>query len=181
MVAIILVTYLDLVKGYGMSSLEKGGLFPVWLLFFVMGVYLGNRKERAYRLWPWLFVMGIGLFLSFLETKWLYPLYHMGYGIKASAHLYSLAVIMVLFSEKTQRKFTSFGLWFRLLVLVGTDLVWDIPYPLLFYHGIESLALSLGLVLTDIRSVGSLLMPCIWRTKSLAIGGSQGRILKGLE
>ena len=59
MVAIILVTYLDLVKGYGMSSLEKGGLFPVWLLFFVMGVYLGNRKERAYRLWPWLFVMGI--------------------------------------------------------------------------------------------------------------------------
>ena len=51
MVAIILVTYLDLVKGYGMSSLEKGGLFPVWLLFFVMGVYLGNRKERAYRLW----------------------------------------------------------------------------------------------------------------------------------
>ena len=62
-----------------------------------------------------------------------------------------------------------------------TDLVWDIPYPLLFYHGIESLALSLGLVLTDIRSVGSLLMPCIWRTKSLAIGGSQGRILKGLE
>lgn len=56
MVAIILVTYLDLVKGYGMSSLEKGGLFPVWLLFFVMGVYLGNRKERAYRLWPWLFV-----------------------------------------------------------------------------------------------------------------------------
>lgn len=119
MVAIILVTYLDLVKGYGMSSLEKGGLFPVWLLFFVMGVYLGNRKERAYRLWPWLFVMGIGLFLSFLETKWLYPLYHMGYGIKASAHLYSLAVIMVLFSEKTQRKFTSFGLWFRLLVWLG--------------------------------------------------------------
>ena len=52
-------------------------------------------------------------------TKWLYPLYHMGYGIKASAHLYSLAVIMVLFSEKTQRKFTSFGLWFRLLVWLG--------------------------------------------------------------
>ena len=26
--------------------------------------------------------MGIGLFLSFLETKWLYPLYYMGYGIK---------------------------------------------------------------------------------------------------
>ena len=174
MVAIILVTYLDLVKGYGMSSLEKGGLFPVWLLFFVMGVYLGNRKERAYRLWPWLFVMGIGLFLSFLETKWLYPLYHMGYGIKASAHLYSLAVIMVLFSEKTQRKFTSFGLWFRLLVWLG-----QISFGI--YHGIESLALSLGLVLTDIRSVGSLLMPCIWRTKSLAIGGSQGRILKGLE
>ena len=119
---------------------------------FVMGVYLGNRKERAYRLWPWLSVMGIGLFLSFLETKWLYPLYHMGSGIKASAHLYSLAVIMVLFSEKTQRKFTSFGLWFRLLVGLGRIFVWDIPYPLLFYHGIESLALSLGLVLTDIRS-----------------------------
>ena len=77
MVAIILVTYLDLVKGYGMSSLEKGGLFPVWLLFFVMGVYLGNRKERAYRLWPWLFVMGIGLFLSFVSFV-PYGIWHKG-------------------------------------------------------------------------------------------------------
>lgn len=119
MIAIELVTYLDLVKGYGMSSLVKGGPFPVWLVFFVAGVYLGNMKERIYRLWPWFIVFVIGLFLSFLETKWLYPLHHVGYGIKPSSHVYSLAVIMVLFSEKIQKMFTSYNLFFRVFVWLG--------------------------------------------------------------
>ena len=88
--------------------------------------------------------------------------------------LFDLPMIIV-FSDRDQE--IMFKWHFRFLV----SLYKKRRCGLLFYHGIESLALSLGLVLTDIRSVGSLLMPCIWRTKSLAIGGSQGRILKGLE
>lgn len=107
MLAICFVSYLDLVKGYGMSSIVKGGPFPVWLVFFVVGIYLGNQKERAYCLWPWLLCLVGGLILSFLETKWAYPLHHIGYGIKPSSHLYSLAVIILLFSEKVQPLFAS--------------------------------------------------------------------------
>ena len=77
MVAIILVTYLDLVKGYGMSSLEKGGLFPVWLLFFVMGVYLGLSALamafcNGYRSVP--LVFGNQMVVSFVP----YGIWHKG-------------------------------------------------------------------------------------------------------
>lgn len=118
-ITIGLVSYIDLIKGYNMSLLMKGGPFPVWLVFFTIGIYLGNKKERTYRLWPWFLVLIIGLFLSFLETRWVYSIYHVGYGIKPSTHVYSLAVIIVLFSEKIQEIFTSDSLLFRAFVRLG--------------------------------------------------------------
>lgn len=100
MLAISFVSYL-VGKGYGMSSIIIGGPFPVWLVFFVIGIYLGNRKNRIYSLWPWLLCLVGGLMLSFFEAKWVNR-----YGIKPSSHVYSLAVIMLLFSEKVQSLFT---------------------------------------------------------------------------
>lgn len=117
--AIGLVSYLDLIEGYNMSTLVRGGPFPVWLVFFTIGIYLGNMKERTYRLWPWFLVLVIGLFLSFLETRWLYPIHHIGYGIKPSTHVYSLAVIIVLFSDKIQKMFTFDSFLFSVFVRLG--------------------------------------------------------------
>lgn len=119
MSAVGAVSYLDLIKGYGMSSIEKGGLFPVWLVFFVIGIYVGNMKERTYRLWPWILLVLAGLALSSFETKWVYPLHHIGYGIKPSTHLYSLAVIMFLFSQRMQDWFTSSNWIFKTLAYLG--------------------------------------------------------------
>lgn len=119
MMSIGVVSYLDLIKGYGMSSIVKGGPFPVWMVFFTVGIYLGNMKERTYRLWPWLLLLVVGLSLSFWETKWVYPFHHAGYGIKPSTHIYSLAVIMVLFSQKVQKMFTSDNRVFNVFVYLG--------------------------------------------------------------
>lgn len=113
------VSYLDLIEGYGLNSIEKGGLFPIWLVFFVIGIHIGNMKERTYRLWPWILLFLTGLVLSYFETKWVYPLHHVGYGIKSSSHLYSLAVIMLLFSQKVQNMFTSDNGLFRLFAYLG--------------------------------------------------------------
>lgn len=119
MIATCFVSYLDLIKGYGMSSIVKGGSFPIWLVFFVVGIYLGNRKERTYCLWPWLLCLVGGLILSFLETKWVYPLHHIGYGIKPSSHVYSLAVIILLFSEKVQSLFAADNWIVKTFVYLG--------------------------------------------------------------
>lgn len=119
MSAIGLVSWLHLIKGYGMSSIVHGGLFPVWLVFFVIGIYLGNRQTRMYSLWPWLLLTVVGLALSYMETEWIYPLHRMGYGIKPSSHLYSLAVIMVLFSRKVQLVFNPSNVLFAFFCRLG--------------------------------------------------------------
>lgn len=119
MIAIGVVSYLDLIEGYGMSSIVKGGPFPVWLVFFVIGIYVGNMKERTYWLWPWILLLLAGLILSYFETKWVYPLHHAGYGIKPSSHLYSLAAIMLLFSQKVQKLLSSDNWLFRTLAYLG--------------------------------------------------------------
>lgn len=119
MLAISLVSYLSLIEGYNMNSIIKGGPFPVWLVFFVAGIYLGNMKERVYRIWPWLLLLIVGLIFSFFETKWLYPLHHIGYGIKPSSHIYSLAVIVLLFSQKVQALFPPEHRIFRAFAYLG--------------------------------------------------------------
>lgn len=117
--SITLVSYLDLVKGYGLSSIVKGGPFPVWLIFFVIGIYLGKMKTRNYRLLPWIVLAIVGLFFSYLETKWVYSFHHSGYGIKPSTHIYSLAIILMLFSQKVQDKCTCCNLIFNAIVYIG--------------------------------------------------------------
>lgn len=119
MMAIGLISYLEFIEGYDMNLIVKGGPFPVWLVFFVVGIYLGRIKERTYCLWPWMFLLIIGLVLSYFETKWVYPFYHIGYGVKPSSHLYSLAVIMLLFSQKMQVSFTSDNRLFKAFTRLG--------------------------------------------------------------
>lgn len=119
MLAIAVVSFLYLVEGRSMFLIVRAGPFPVWLVFFVVGIYLGKMKERDYTLWPWLLLCVAGLVLSCWETRWLYPLHHTGYGIKPSSHLYSMAVIMLLFSRKVQAVCTSDGRLFNLFVRLG--------------------------------------------------------------
>ncbi len=113
------VSYLNLVKGCGLSFIASVGPFPVWLVFFTVGVYLGKMRERTYALWPWFVLLAVGLALSVLETKWVYPFHHTGYGIKPSTQLYSLAAIVLLFSQRVQAMFTSGGRVFRAFVALG--------------------------------------------------------------
>lgn len=76
-------------------------------------------KDRNYRLLPWIVLAIVGLFFSYLETRWIYHFHHSGYGIKLSTHLYSLAIILILFSQKVQDKYTCDNSIFNAIVYLG--------------------------------------------------------------
>ena len=92
------VTYYNIVMGMHLPTIVYAGLFPLWSVFYITGIYLGRLSDRQYNpIWSFLLVL-VGLVFSQLETKYLYDLYGAGLGIKPSSFLYSEAVVLFLFS-----------------------------------------------------------------------------------
>ena len=118
-VFIILMTWLTAVQGLNLLLLFRAGPFPVWLVFFVLGLYLGAHR-RDYRLrWPLLCVVA-GFVASCAETLWLneqtgVPVV----GIKLSAFCYAAAVIVFLFSGRAEQAAVRHGAWLQPLAWVG--------------------------------------------------------------
>lgn len=102
LLAISLVTYIMQVEGHVLPLIIYAGGFPVWLIFFVIGLRLGNISNRNYEILPYLFCAFFFLLLSFIEAKYLYSFNQGGFGIKLSSHLYSLSMILLLFSRKVE-------------------------------------------------------------------------------
>lgn len=96
------------------------GFFPVWLVFYMTGVYIGRFSDRAYNSFlPFLIVL-IGLVLSQIESSFLVSHYGTGFGIKPSSFLYAFGTILLIFSshiEKIIRKLL--GDSNKLLIYVG--------------------------------------------------------------
>lgn len=108
-VAICIVTYIIAIKGIGVTLLLYAGPFPVWLAFFVVGIWIAKMKNRDYNIVFWILLTCIGLVLSYIESTMLLPLHGKGDGIKLSSHIYSFAIIMVLFSSKMEALFHNRG------------------------------------------------------------------------
>jgi peptidoglycan/LPS O-acetylase OafA/YrhL len=81
------------------------GPFPVWLIFFVLGLYLGRNKIKTSKTLLFSFVL-VGLLISIAETYYIFYLTNSfeGLGIKIGAFIYSFAVILFLFSLEQQPK-----------------------------------------------------------------------------
>lgn len=114
-----MVSYCINVKGMSIPLILYAGPFPVWLAFFVVGMWLGSRTERNYELPPFVLLCIVGLLLCFLETKWLLGFHDKGYGLKLSAHVYSFAVIMILFSDRVREKINCVNVVFCFFEKVG--------------------------------------------------------------
>ena len=92
-------TYCLTIKGMPLSLVQSAGLFPVWLVFYAVGVLMAQGLLRPmgekFLLWG----AGISILLCCAEIwelwrlsgKWVH-------GIKLSAHVYSFFVICILFS-----------------------------------------------------------------------------------
>lgn len=113
------ISYLDYISEYNLSLLRKAGPFPIWIVFFCLGIYLGKMQERNYSIFPWFIMLLLGIIISFIETKWLYQSYHTGFGIKISTHIYSFAVIVLLFSNKIQKIFNEKSFLFNIITYLG--------------------------------------------------------------
>lgn len=94
--------------------------FPVWLVFFVTGLYFGSNSVRHTPKVP----LYIGLALLFVVVSYYESLYvssmhehPMWFGIKASSTLYALAIIFLMFSVAPKYKSNRFT---RSTALVGT-------------------------------------------------------------
>lgn len=101
--SMIVVTYLTCIKGYNIPLILYAGLFPLWIIFFAIGCYLGKAKGSVnYRLKWWYILFVVGLVGSYFESKWLVSISGEGYGgIKFSSFIFSFAVIMICLSSTT--------------------------------------------------------------------------------
>lgn len=105
-VSILVVTYLMKVLGIEIHLLLYAGPFPLWILFFFMGLYLGTHSRDYGLLWPVVITVA-GLTLQIAEfIYW----GHRGvgaFGIKISSFIFSAGVILVCFSKKAETRYNG--------------------------------------------------------------------------
>lgn len=95
------------------------GPLPCWLMFFVIGMVLGQNTKRNYSIIIPLIVMCLGFALSVIEANYLFDNYHKGFGIKSSSFLFSGAMIFLLFSNVAERHIQKLGVVYNFFVKVG--------------------------------------------------------------
>lgn len=97
-----LLSYMTHIEGYSFPLILYAGPFYLWIVFFMMGLWYA-KHSRGYSLLPAIAIIITGIVLSVFETKYYFTLHHSGYGIKFSSFIYSVGVIMLLFSSKLER------------------------------------------------------------------------------
>lgn len=119
LVYVALCIYILNIKGYTLPMTLYGGPFPLLIVYFVLGMCLGQRSRDYGLMWP---VLGIcsGLVLEYFESRFLFGFHGLGLGgIKLSAYLYSSAVIMLLFSERIEKVYEKYSGYMQGVVKLG--------------------------------------------------------------
>ena len=86
-----------------LTLVEAASPFPVWMVFYVMGVLKAQNIKFPFQTKkPWIGA-AIGLILCLIHIAWLYTQYgSIAPGIKLSSHIYTYFVIMWLFSDNAR-------------------------------------------------------------------------------
>ena len=117
-VCMVVLFFVKYVKNVKLPLVVYAGIFPTWIMFFVLGLYL--RKNDIKLSSNALFVlMVVGLLLSVMETYFTISFTgkFTGLGIKTGAFIYSFFAIIFMFS--LNRNFSSNSLLWNLLVYIG--------------------------------------------------------------
>jgi peptidoglycan/LPS O-acetylase OafA/YrhL len=96
------------------------GPFPLWIVFFVLGILLAENK-REYKLVHIIIGVFATLVMQIIESKWLLSqsLNGIGFGIKPSSFLFSIITILLLFSKRFENAFSSNKIINKAIVFVG--------------------------------------------------------------
>lgn len=100
-ISILLVTYLTQIQGMQLPLIIYAGPFITWFVFFMLGVYYSSERIN-YTVKQSIAVIVFGFALECIET-----LTMGGYGIKLSAFIYSIGVIMLILSPKVKVAYKS--------------------------------------------------------------------------
>lgn len=108
LICVAFVVYIRVFKAIQIPLTMYAGPFPLWIMFFVLGVVLAANK-RDYKLGYIIIGVIITLIFQIIESKWLVSLSmnNIGFGIKPSSFLFSLLTITLLFSAKFEELYRA--------------------------------------------------------------------------
>ena len=127
-VSMVVLFFLTNVKNISIPLVAYAGFSPVWIVFFVLGLYLGKNKIQLSTRKLIIFTI-FGLLVSVTETYfniW-YTGRFTGLGIKTGAFIYSFLALILLFSFNTN--FSSGSIIWKFLVYIG-----NISYGIYLIH-----------------------------------------------
>lgn len=103
---ISLFDYVVRIQGLELSMVQSGSPFPVWMVFYVMGVLKAQGLGIPFQNSRPLVYSSLGMLLCCVHIAWLYRNYGcIAHGIKLSSHIYTYFVIMWLFSDSARNKY----------------------------------------------------------------------------
>ena len=95
-------------KGVELSLVESAGLFPVWMLFFVMGVLNAQNINFPIRIWHYALCVMVSIGLCLGQIYWFQTLYdNVVPGIKLSSHVYTYIIIAWMFSDSARNMYNK--------------------------------------------------------------------------
>lgn len=122
LIGIALFDYILRIANIKLSLVESGAPFPVWMMFYVMGVLKAQRIDLPFHNKHPLCYAMLGILLSCAHIYILYRFTgSVAHGIKLSAHIYSYFIIMWLFTDKARMHYNKFQnkVWGRLIAYIG--------------------------------------------------------------
>ena len=106
LVSISLITYITTIRAVNLPLIVYAGPFTTWFVFFMLGVYYSYYKIN-YTIKQAFAIIVVGFFLECIETYWLNTSYGGGYGIKLSAFIYSIGIILLILSPEAKTAYKS--------------------------------------------------------------------------
>lgn len=121
-IGITLFDYVKRIKGMNVPMTGSAGLFPVWFIFYVLGVLKAQNIKFPFLCKKPLNWAMFAILLSCLQIFLLYKLNGtVVHGIKLSAHIYSFFVVIWLFTKQARACYATFqSLWIaHHIVVIG--------------------------------------------------------------
>ena len=108
-----------LYMGFHWPLILYAGPFWVWIMFFHQGIIMG-KSDRNYPVLKLLILILVFIILQVIESSYIYKINGVGFGIKATAFLYSSFVLWLLFSKRIQSLYESRkNFFFTLIEYIG--------------------------------------------------------------
>lgn len=112
--------YITAIKNIKLPLTLYAGSFPLWIVFFVLGVIMAG-KNRDYKNGLILAGLVTALLFQIIEARYLclQSLHGIGFGIKLSSFVFSVLVILLLFSKRIESTYNNDNRFNRLIAYIG--------------------------------------------------------------